>query len=100
MCQLLLVDGSSCSISSNIKAHVLAGLFGCELKPPPEGQHIITTTRSHITDVVKDAVAACEPTSELRVGGAGHKVKVTVHFNNRSCRALMQLFKNIMANTC
>lgn len=50
------------------------GLHGLEIKSPPEGQHIITTTRSHGTKSVNDAVTSCEPTSELRVGGAGHKV--------------------------
>lgn len=52
------------------------GLHGLEIKSPPEGQHIITTTRSHGTKSVNDAVTSCEPTSELRVGGAGHKVSI------------------------
>ena len=40
----------------------------------PEGENIITTTRSHGTKAVVDAIDACDPTEILRVGGAGHKV--------------------------
>jgi 3'(2'), 5'-bisphosphate nucleotidase len=50
------------------------GAFGFEPKSPPEGQNIITTTRSHGTRAVVEAVERCEPTEVLRVGGAGHKV--------------------------
>ena len=42
---------------------------------PPEGQNIVTTTRSHSNRTVVDAVEACDPSEILRAGGAGHKVK-------------------------
>ena len=45
-----------------------------EKKSPPEGQNIITTTRSHSDPKVTGAITACEPTDVIRVGGAGHKV--------------------------
>lgn len=51
------------------------GTFGHQANKPPEGQNIITTTRSHSTRAVVLAVDACEPTEVLRVGGAGHKVR-------------------------
>eukprot|EP00914_Ancora_sagittata_P000144 GHVO01000578.1.p1 GENE.GHVO01000578.1~~GHVO01000578.1.p1 ORF type:complete len:314 (+),score=51.54 GHVO01000578.1:35-976(+) len=50
------------------------GAFGFSPKSPPAGQNIITTTRSHGTRAVVEAVEKCEPTEVLRVGGAGHKV--------------------------
>lgn len=70
----------------------MVGFYGCELKPPPEGEHIITTTRSHGTKAVNDAVTACEPTSELRVGGAGHKVNIYINVL-RFCLELKQILK-------
>jgi len=50
------------------------GAFGTEVKRPPADKRIITTTRSHMTQAVKEAIDACNPTEILRVGGAGHKV--------------------------
>ena len=50
------------------------GIGGFSPKPPPEDQRIVATTRSHSDGLVNQAVEAMEPTSVLRVGGAGHKV--------------------------
>jgi len=50
------------------------GAFGISGQSAPEGQRIITTTRSHGTGIVAEAVDACQPSSVLRVGGAGNKV--------------------------
>lgn len=47
---------------------------GMALVAPPEGKLIVTTTRSHSSSTVNDAVASVGPTEVLRVGGAGHKV--------------------------
>ena len=54
----------------------VAGAFGYDPVSPPEGQNIVTTTRSHSNRTVVDAVEACDPSEILRAGGAGHKVKV------------------------
>ena len=45
-----------------------------EPKKPAADKLIITTSRSHMTQAVKSAIDACNPTEILRVGGAGHKV--------------------------
>jgi len=50
------------------------GVFGLTPMLAPEGQNIITTTRSHSNRTVVDSVDACEPTFILRAGGCGHKV--------------------------
>ncbi|XP_068210794.1 3'(2'),5'-bisphosphate nucleotidase 1 isoform X2 [Palaemon carinicauda] len=47
---------------------------GMPLVSPPEGKLIVTTTRSHSSSTVNDAISAVSPTEVLRVGGAGHKV--------------------------
>jgi len=51
-----------------------AGAFGTEQKSLPADKRIITTTRSHMTQAIKKAIDACNPTELLRVGGAGRKV--------------------------
>lgn len=48
---------------------------GMPIVAPPEGKFIVTTTRSHSSSTVNDAIAAVAPTEVLRVGGAGHKVR-------------------------
>lgn len=48
---------------------------GIHVNPPPKDGFIVTTTRSHSSSTVNDAVASLNPTEVLRVGGAGHKVK-------------------------
>ncbi|XP_075060375.1 3'(2'),5'-bisphosphate nucleotidase 1 [Mixophyes fleayi] len=50
------------------------GAFGFELKEVPEGQHIVTTTRSHSSKLVNDCIAAISPDKVVRVGGAGNKI--------------------------
>lgn len=50
------------------------GAFGISGQSAPEGERIVTTTRSHGTGIVAEAVDACNPTTVLRVGGAGNKV--------------------------
>jgi len=51
-----------------------AGVFGLSPASPPEGQRIITTTRSHGTGLVQQALEVLKPDQVLKVGGAGHKV--------------------------
>lgn len=40
---------------------------------PPPGR-VVTTTRSHGTGLVQQALDALQPSEVLKVGGAGHKV--------------------------
>lgn len=47
---------------------------GMPMLAPPEGKLIVTTTRSHSSTTVNDAIKAVSPDEVLRVGGAGHKV--------------------------
>lgn len=47
---------------------------GMPIVAPPAGKLIVTTTRSHSSSTVNDAINAVAPTEVLRVGGAGHKV--------------------------
>ena len=53
-----------------------SGVRGIEKVPPPAGQRILTTTRSHGTGLINDTAEACKPTDIIRVGGAGHKGRV------------------------
>ncbi|XP_011182664.1 3'(2'),5'-bisphosphate nucleotidase 1 [Zeugodacus cucurbitae] len=50
------------------------GTGGFEPISPPNGQMIITTTRSHLTPLVQQALDALSPTNVIKVGGAGYKV--------------------------
>lgn len=50
------------------------GTGGFAAATPPAGQFVVTTTRSHSTDLVQSALNSLSPTSILRVGGAGYKV--------------------------
>ncbi|GLG93067.1 hypothetical protein R5R35_001996 [Gryllus longicercus] len=54
------------------------GVGGFEPKAAPEGQRIITTTRSHSTPEVQATLDAMKPDNILRVGGAGHKVMLLI----------------------
>lgn len=56
-----------------------------KILPPPEGKLIVTTTRSHSSSTVNDAISAVSPDEVLRVGGAGHKV-------GKFCRFFLELF--------
>jgi len=51
-----------------------AGVFGLSPVSPPAGQRIVTTTRSHGTGLVQQALEVLKPSQVLKVGGAGHKV--------------------------
>jgi len=50
------------------------GVHGIQPVAPPTGSRIVTTTRSHSTGLIKDALDILQPDEILRVGGAGHKV--------------------------
>lgn len=50
------------------------GTGGFTPQKAPEGRRIITTTRSHSSELVQSALEALQPDEVLRVGGAGHKV--------------------------
>lgn len=50
------------------------GNGGFETIKRPEGELIVTTTRSHSNELVQSALQALEPTEVIRVGGAGYKV--------------------------
>lgn len=50
------------------------GTGGFEAGTAPNGQFVVTTTRSHCTDLVQSALDSLSPSSILRVGGAGFKV--------------------------
>jgi 3'(2'), 5'-bisphosphate nucleotidase len=52
------------------------GTGGFEPKIAEAGKKIITTTRSHSNALVQSALDALQPDQVLRVGGAGHKVKI------------------------
>jgi 3'(2'), 5'-bisphosphate nucleotidase len=69
------------------------GAFGIQHKQPPEGEVIVTTTRSHSSQTVNKAVDAVNPDKVLRVGGAGHKVLLVIEgkahayvFASRGCK--------------
>ena len=53
---------------------LVSGSYGFTPKVADPGQRIVVTTRSHETEAVKNAIAACQPTEVRKVGGAGHKV--------------------------
>lgn len=49
------------------------GGYASDRKAPAD-QFVVTTTRSHCTELVQSALESLSPTSILRVGGAGFKV--------------------------
>jgi len=51
-----------------------SGVYGLSPVPPPADQRIVTTTRSHGTGLVQQALEVLKPDQVLKVGGAGHKV--------------------------
>ncbi|MCL4127941.1 UNVERIFIED_CONTAM: hypothetical protein GTU68_019301, partial [Idotea baltica] len=61
-------------LGRTIWSMVGGNIGGIKVTPPPSEGCIVTTTRSHSSSTVNDAVAALNPTNVLRVGGAGHKV--------------------------
>lgn len=50
------------------------GVGGFDPQVAPSDKFILTTTRSHSTEIVQKALDALNPTEILRVGGAGYKV--------------------------
>lgn len=54
------------------------GAFGIEKKEPPANELTIATTRSHRSKLVDDTLLAMKPTTEMRIGGAGHKVLLVI----------------------
>ncbi|XP_063092763.1 3'(2'),5'-bisphosphate nucleotidase 1 isoform X3 [Cavia porcellus] len=66
--------GPEAVLGRTIWAVLGLGAFGFQLKEAPAGKHIITTTRSHGSQLVTDCVQAMEPDAVLRVGGAGNKI--------------------------
>ncbi|XP_072032724.1 3'(2'),5'-bisphosphate nucleotidase 1-like isoform X2 [Amphiura filiformis] len=66
------VNPSSSCIGRTMWGMLELGAFGYEHKENPK--RVITTTRSHGTKEVQDAIDAMKPDEVLRVGGAGHKV--------------------------
>src|SRR5437899_2400337 len=69
------------------------GAFGIHHGKPPEGQRIVTTTRSHGSKLINSSIEAIKPDKILRVGGAGHKVLLVIEgeahsyvFPSRGCK--------------
>ncbi|KAK3893113.1 hypothetical protein Pcinc_003059 [Petrolisthes cinctipes] len=62
---------------------------GMDMVKPPPGKLIVTTTRSHSSSTVNDAITSVSPTEVLRVGGAGHKVMLLLE-GESSCLHLCQ----------
>lgn len=50
------------------------GIGGINPIQPAKDKFIVTTTRSHSTEIVQNAIAALSPDEVLKVGGAGYKV--------------------------
>lgn len=67
------VEGHS-KLGRTVWGLVGLGVGGIEIKEPPKEGLVITTTRSHNTQLVMDALDALSPQEVVRVGGAGHKV--------------------------
>jgi len=62
------------SMGRTLYGVVGAGVGGAlKPQPPPEGQRIIATSRSHSSPQIRATVEALKPTEIIGVGGAGHK---------------------------
>lgn len=57
---------------------VNVGCFGLERNKISNDKLVITTTSSHGSKDINDAIMALNPTEILRVGGAGHKVLLVI----------------------
>ncbi|CAH1972508.1 unnamed protein product [Acanthoscelides obtectus] len=55
-----------------------SGIGGIQAQTPPKGELILTTTRSHNTALVVEALEALKPSKIVRVGGAGHKALLVI----------------------
>lgn len=71
-------NGSDSGLGRTMWGMIGLGVFGFSQVKPPEGQRILTTTRSHSNQIVQSALDAMEATEVLRVGGAGHKVLLLI----------------------
>lgn len=66
-----------------VYCYLIAGSYGFTRDTLPKDEFIVTTSRSHSDRLVTETVEACEPTSVVRVGGAGHKVSYHWMFSNQ-----------------
>jgi len=78
-------SSASCSNSENnlgrsIWGIVGVGAFGFERQAVKPGR-ILTTTRSHMTETVKECIESMAPTEVLRMGGSGNKVLQLIENN-------------------
>ena len=67
-------DTHSGQLGRTVWAIKHVGVFGIKRVPPAENRCIVTTTRSHPTKLVAEAIEALKPDEVLRVGGSGYKV--------------------------
>lgn len=67
-------DTQSTHLGRTVWAIKNIGVFGIKHHPPAVNRCIVTTTRSHPTKLVADAIEAMKPDEVLRVGGSGYKV--------------------------
>ncbi|XP_070538139.1 3'(2'),5'-bisphosphate nucleotidase 1-like [Ptychodera flava] len=70
--------GEGAQLGRTIWGIIGVGSFGFTQKKLPEGKTIITTTRSHPTKTVQEAIDAFKPDEVIRVGGCGHKVLIVL----------------------
>jgi len=70
--------GPDAKLGRTIWGIIGIGSFGFEQKSPPADKTIITTTRSHPTPTVQEAINAFKPDEVIRVGGCGHKVLIVL----------------------
>nr|CAI5850260.1 unnamed protein product [Callosobruchus analis] len=66
------------SLGRTIWGLVGAGIGGMQAQTPPKGELVLTTTRSHNTELVVRALEALSPSKIVRVGGAGHKALLVI----------------------
>jgi 3'(2'), 5'-bisphosphate nucleotidase len=70
--------GPTAQLGRTIWGIIGLGAFGFNPNVADPSQRIVVTTRSHETEAVKNAIAACQPTEVCKVGGAGHKVLLLI----------------------
>lgn len=67
-------ESSDSDVGRTVWGVIGDGVGGMSVQSPPSSGCIVTTTRSHSSTTVNDAVNALTPDQIMRVGGAGHKV--------------------------
>ena len=67
-------DTQNANLGRTVWAIKHIGVFGIKHNPPTKNRCIVTTTRSHPTKLVADAIEAMKPDEVLRVGGSGYKI--------------------------